>query len=341
MSNFIKWLQWFADGASGGDGGGDGAGTGVSSADAGQSTGVTVADAGQRLEDLGVPKDKADRYRQRMAKKKPSADAVKPPQPEKTAEKKSDTPPAELKSEEQAKPNMDFDTFMAIPENKQRLQAMMAERGKNATEAKNAAQDQLGKIAPLLELLGTRYSLESKNGHYDLDALIKAATDDDYFFEDQALDRGETVEKVKSDWKQQQEQAAQQRQDRERQLQEHFAKMQQQANVLREEYPNFDLGKELGNPEFVRLANSQELGGMGWDVRKAFRAVHQDEIERGVAEVAARKSLADAARAVQSGQARPRENGNSSAAVNTTPNLKTMSRDERRAYMRAKYPPPG
>ena len=68
MSGIWKWLQFFADGASGGDGG-DGAGTGVTSADAGQSAGVRTDDAGQRLEKLGVPREQAEKHRKRMEKR--------------------------------------------------------------------------------------------------------------------------------------------------------------------------------------------------------------------------------------------------------------------------------
>ena len=335
MSDKFKWLQFFADGgASGGDGGSGGAGTGVTSADAGQNTGVQAADAGRRLEDLGVPPEKAEKFRQRMAKKKGSGERIAAS----LSAPRNDSA-AEQNANNAVTPNMDFDTFMKIPENQQRLQSMMAERGKAATEAKNAAQEQLGKLAPLLELLGSRYSVEAKDGQFDLDAIIQAATDDDLFFEDRALERGENVEKTKSEWRKAQAREAQEKQQREQMLQQRFMEMQQQVPDVLKEYPNFDLRTELGNPEFVHLVHSTGLGGMGWDLRRAFRAVHQDEIEKSVAEAAARQSMTDAARVVQSGQARPRENGSSTAAVSATPNLKAMSHEERIAYMKAKYPP--
>lgn len=307
MSGKWKWLQFFADGASGGDGGD--AGTGVTSGDAGQDTGVKTDDAGQRLEKLGVPKDKADKFRKSMEKR-----GVKPEPP------KDEGPPAD-----------DWDNFMARPENQQRLQNMMAERGKSATEARNQAQAQMSKLDPVMQLLARRYNVDAT----DTDALIKAATEDDLFFEDEALERGESVSKVKSDWQKEREAKQKQAEERERQLQEHFWKMQQQADELKQEFPNFDFQQELANPEFVQLTSP----GMGWDVRKAFRAVHQDEIEKQQVEAVASRAKADAARAAQAGQARPRENGSSAAPFNATPNLKTMTKEERLAWILSRHPP--
>ena len=67
MSAKTKWfpifcIQYFADGASGGDGG-DGAGTGTAAGD-------NAADAGRdSLEALGVPREYAERHRKRTEKK--------------------------------------------------------------------------------------------------------------------------------------------------------------------------------------------------------------------------------------------------------------------------------
>ncbi len=333
MSDNYKWLQFFADGgASGGDGGSGGAGTGVSSADAGQIAGVMADDAGQRLAALGVPKDKAEKYGKRMAKRG------------QTAEK----PAAEAEPDKQGQQQavMPWDDYMKIPENKQKLESMMAERGRSATEARNAAQEQMAKLAPALELLAARYGKEAKDGQYNIDELIEAVTGDDLFFEDKALSSGKSVDQVKADWQRERESVQQQRQQREQQLQQRFMEMQQQVPIVQQEYPNFNLNRELENPEFVRLANSKELGGMGWDLKRAFRAVHQDEIEQQQAETIAKRVKADTARVVQSNQARPRENGRSAAApaaVNDYASARAMfakmTPEERLRYIRTAHPP--
>ncbi len=344
MSNTFKWLQIFADGASGGDGG-DGAGTGVTSADAGRDAGEKAVDAGQRLMDLGVPKDKAEKYKSRMEKRSKnrgeSADAAQ------SASAQDDGPGSTAGKAEEGTPAqgtapVDVDALLKIPEVQQRIQGMMAERGKSATEAKNAAQEQLGKMAPLLKLLGGRYNIEARDGQYDLDALIAAATDDDYFFEDRALERGESTEKVKSDWRKEWEEAQRQQNERRQQLEEHFYKMQQQVPDMLKEFPNFDLNREMQNPEFLRLTAPD----IGWDVRRAYRAVHQDEIEKSTVETVAARAKADAAKARGDMQARPRENGSSTAAVTTKRGdyssyvemFRGMTPEERLNYIRRNPP---
>lgn len=333
MSNLFKWLQFFADGgASGGDGGGEGAGSGVTSADAGQSTGVKTDDAGQRLQALGVPKGKAERYAAAMARRAKQGAQTQ----------QSDDPPAETgKSDteqtEKAEDNFDVEAALKHPRMQERIQSMMAERGKRATEATNAANEQMDKMAPLLELLGARYGVQAKDGQFDMDALLKAATADDYFFEDKALESGKSVQDVRSEWQQQQETQQQQRQARMQQLQEHFSKMQQQAEALKSEFPNFDLGAELKNPDFLRLTSPE----VGFDVRKAFRAVHQDEIEKSAVEAAANQAKALAAKARADGQSRPKENGKGASTAAQPRGYEgykemfaKMSPEERLAYIK-------
>ena len=319
MYNRFAWLQFFADGgASGGDGGGEGAGTGVES-----------GDAGRNLEDLGVPHDKAERFRQRRAKAAPVETA---PAPEQAAA------PA-------APAAMSWDDFMEIPENKQKLQAMMSERGKQATKAKADADAAMGKISPMLELIASRYGIQAVDGQYDLDALTQAVTDDDSYYERKAEDLGVDVsvakqleqanmERKRAEAREKALLEERQKQEREFQLRQHFMGMQRQAEDLKKIFPDFDLNRELQNPEFLRRTAPES----GMSVSDAFYSMHHDEIMQQQAEVIARRSRADAAASIRSG-VRPKENGGSaSAAVSGTPDLKRMTREERRAYIRAKYP---
>ena len=304
MSYDFEWLQFFADGASGGADGGEGA-----------DTGVTTADAGRELEDLGVPKDKAEQYRKRRAGKQL---------------------PAQAKAAETEKPaGMDWDTFMEIPEHKQKLQDMMAERGRKAAEERRAAGEQIGKITPMLKLLGEHYGIEPKDGQYDMDAIIKAVTDDDLYYEDRALEKGESVAAAKNDWRTEYEQEIQRKRDRETQLQQHFLGMQQQANKLRELFPDFDLNRELQNPVFLQRTSPE--GGMS--VEDAFYSIHHAEVMEKQAEALARRVKADVASSIRAGK-RPRENGSAAAAAASgTPDLHQMNRAQRLAYIRAKYGP--
>ena len=320
MFDKMKWLQFFADGASGGDGGGDGAGTGVSE----------NGDAGRTLEDLGVPHDRAERYRQRRAKA-PQADPEEVPE----AAAPEATQPA----------TMSWDDFMEIPENKQKLQAMMSERGKQATKAKADADAAMGKINPMLELIASRYGIQPVNGAYDVDAITKAVIDDDSYYERKAEDLGVDVsvakqleqanmERRRAEAREKAMQAEREKQERDFQLQQHFMGMQRQAADLKKMFPDFSLERELQNPEFLRRTAPES----GMSVADAFYSLHHDDIMQQQAEAIARRSRADAAASIRSG-VRPKENGGSAAAAVTgTPDLKKMTREERRAYIMAKYP---
>lgn len=321
MSAKTKWfpifyIQFFADGASGGDGG-DGAGTGTAAGD-------NAADAGRdSLEALGVPREYAERHRKRTEKKQAAA----PAQPQ-----QAEAPAASDGGNE-------WDAFFSKQENKDKLQQMMAERGKAATEAKNAASAQMEKMAPMLKLLGEKYGVKpTEDGSYDVDAITKAMGDDDSLYEEKALEMGVNVDVAKqlvhAEELEQQQREAEAKAQRDAMLQEHFNKVRQQGAQLKELFPDFDLDRELQDPEFVRRTAPGALS-----VEDAFYSLHHREIMQRQAESIARRAKQTAAAAVQSGSARPRENGSAAtASAAVTPNMRAMSRADRLAYIKAKYP---
>ena len=189
----------------------------------------------------------------------------------------------------------------------------------------------------LSSLLGSIFGGE--DGSFDLDAINKAVTDDDSYFENKALEMGVSVDVARkleqADALEQQRQEAEQKARRDAMLREHFANVQAQARALQEIVPGFSLEKEMQDPEFVKRTAP---GGLS--VEDAFFSLHHKEIMQQQAEAIARRSKQAAAAAVQSGSARPRENGSSAtAAVSATPNMRSMSRADRLAYIKSKYPP--
>ena len=312
---YKKWFLCHPDGgAPAGDGGG-------------ADTGVSSADPGPSLEDLGVPQDKADRFRQRKAKGQRPAPAPEPAAP-------ADPAPAAQQAEQKA---MSFDEFIKIPENNQRLQQMMSER---VNRVGREQSEYMQKLSPALELIAQRYGIQADDkGVYDAEAISKAIQDDDSYYEQKAMDLGvdvetaKRIEKLETENKRNEELL--QRQQRDQQLRQHFMKMQQQANDVKSIMPGFDLQTALNDPKFVQLTSPE--GGL--TVKQALYALHGDEIQKQAVDALAQRARVDAANAIRSGY-RPRENGSSSAAVSQAPNIKTMNRDERRAYIMQKYRPP-
>lgn len=324
--NRFMMLQFFADGAAGGDGG-EGA----------ASTGDNAADAGRDLEALGVPREYAERHKQRMERKRGKA-APAQEAPAETAKPSQPSQEAEAQAANDGGSD-EWDAFFSKQENKDKLQQMMAERGKAATEAKNAANAQMEKLSPMLRILGEKYGIKpGDDGSFDLDAISEAVTKDDSYFEDKALEMGVSVDVARkleqADALEQQQKQAEEKAKRAAFLQEHFNRVQEQANTLRQKFPDFDLNAELQNPEFVRRTAPGALS-----VEDAYFSLHHNEIMQRQAESIARRAKEKAAAAVQSGSARPRENGSAAmATVSTAPDMRNMSREQRRAYIMKKYP---
>lgn len=315
------WLQLFADGgAAGGEGGG--------------AEGVTGDPGQSSLEALGVPRDKAERHRARKAKYEAKYGKSTP-----------EEVPAAEKAEpaaEPAKASVSFDDFIADPENNARVQQIVKDRLK----AQGKSNDEyMAKLSPALELLANKYGIAPVDGKIDPEALAKAVTDDNSFYEDRAMEMGvdtETAkhivelerEKARSDARAQAEEAERQKQERDAMLQQHFMNMQRQAADLQRLYPDFNLQQELQNPEFFRRTSPE----MGMSVQDAFYSLHHEQVLEQQASAIASRTKQDVANAIRSGKSHPRENGGAmTAAVAQTPNLKTMNREDRLAYIKSKY----
>lgn len=325
--NRFMMLQFFADGAAGGDGGEGTASTGDNAADAGRD----------QLEALGVPREYAARHRQRMDRKQGKAASAQEA-PVETAKPSQPSQGAEAQAADDGGSN-EWDAFFSKQENKDKLQQMMAERGKAATEAKNAANKQMEKLSPMLRILGEKYGIKpGDDGSFDLDALSEAVTKDDSYFEDKALEMGVSVEVARkleqADAIEQQRRQAEEKAKREAMLREHFNRVQEQARAVQEIVPDFDLRKAMQDPEFVRRTAPGML-----PADEAYIGLHYKDILKQQAAQIARQSKQAAAATVAAGGNRPRENGSAAmATVSATPDLRAMSREQRRAYIMRKYP---
>ena len=306
------WLQLFAGegaGASGGEGGGDGA---VS----GETDGVAAEH--QRLLELGVPEEKLRKRAKRANAKLPEgavrtapmqAQEQKPQQQVATAEEN----PTEDKTEPTAPARMSWDEIMADPEYNKQMQATMRARLKSA----GAAEETLAKMAPALEVLARKHGQDPANPDYE--ALAKAINDDDTYYEDKALEMGVTVETAKRLDQQDRDEARAKREEarnlEQQKIQQHFMKLEQQAEELKKVFPNFDLRTEMQNPAFARMT----APGTGlMSVEDAYRAVHRKEIEAAQSQVIAQKTAEKMSNAIQAGSRRPNENGTSGQSASVT-----------------------
>ena len=184
--------------------------------------------------------------------------------------------------------------------------------------------DKYNSLAPMLETLSKKYGVDST----DADALIKAIEEDDSFYEQEALEKGITVEALKEIKKMERENATLKRQMDELNAKENadrqVATWMQEAESVKAIYPSFDLGEELQNPKFIDLLNVP-----GVDVRTAFELTHKDDIIAGAMQFTAKTVEKKIANKIMANGSRPAENGmNSQAASLTKSDVSQLSKDD-------------
>lgn len=321
MTNF-KWLnlQLFAgEGAgTGGEGGGEAAATGDNA----------TVDAGQRLRELGVPEDKI-RRRARYAAKAPEAPAKTEPEEPKAAEETAQDAAAENPTEDvtETPARMSWDEIMKDPEYNKQMQLTIQNRLKSA----KGAEESLAKLTPALELLARKHGLDPANMDYD--ALTKAISDDNSYYEDKALQMGTSVETAKQIDQQERDTARQKKAEelsiQEQKMRNHFASLENQAKEMQKVVPNFDLQTELKNPAFLRMTSPN----VGISVRDAYYAVHHDEMQAAAMQATAKATAQNISNNIQARQRRPDENGISGQAPSaTTFNYRNASPEQREAF---------
>ena len=102
----------------------------------------------------------------------------------------------------------------------------------------------------------------------------------------------------------------------------HLRSLQEQAEELKREFPDFDLDAALHDPAFLRLT----APALGVGVREAFYALNRPRLDELAAARAAEASKALLARAVSGGAQRPREGGGSGAAALLRSDYAALSR---------------
>jgi hypothetical protein len=323
MTNIFEKLnlQLFAGEGAGGDGGGEGATTGEGAVDAGQ----------QRLLELGVPADKIRKRAKTQTVKAPESAAKAAPKQETAQDAQqvaAATDTEETKSDNPAR--MSWDEIMADPEYNKQMQSVVQSRLKSA----KAAEETLAKLTPALELLARKHNLDAEN--MDFEALTKAISDDDGYYEEKALAMGVSVETAKKIDQEERANARQQREEartiEQQKIQQHIQKLEQQGNELKKTFPNFDLRTELRNPAFARMTSPN----VGISVEDAYYAVHRNEIQTAAMQVTAQKTAQKISNSIQAGQRRPDENGTSGQAPSVTSfDYRRASKEQREALKKS------
>ena len=189
--------------------------------------------------------------------------------------------------------------------------------------------DKFNALAPTLELMASKYGVDAG----DIEALNKAISEDDSYYEQEALEKGMTVQQLKEVKKMERENAALKAQMEEAQRQENgkklYAAWMQQAEEAKKVYPSFDLKAEMNNPKFLDLLRSNI------DVRTAYEVTHKDEIIAGAMQFTAKTVEQKVANKIAANGARPTENGmNSQGASLVKSDVSQLSKADRAEIIR-------
>ena len=208
------------------------------------------------------------------------------------------------------------------------VQNTVKDRLKKSKAEAQSYKEKLNNLSPLLETVATKYGVKAD----DYDGIIKALEADDKLYEDEAYQKGMTVEQVKEFHKLERENRMLRAQQEEEMMKAQWAEWDRQFNELKNIYPNADPQAELQNENFTRLMNA------GVPIRDAFELVHKDELTRGAMQFAANKVAEKMTNAAMVNNSHPTENGMAKqAAAVTHPNIQSMSIEQLKEYaMKAK-----
>lgn len=167
---------------------------------------------------------------------------------------------------------------------------------------------QIKAIDPIVQALAKKYNIQpNQDGTIPIDKLQSAVMFDDQALEQEAYQRGMSVETLKEIKQLEQENRNLRGQEDQIRQQEEWNQLNQEAEAMKEFYPDFDLTTEMGDPQYMSLLATLRNSGFPNAVRRAYEVVHHDDIMSGSIQYATQKTKQMVTNAVRSGMSRPQE----------------------------------
>lgn len=206
-----------------------------------------------------------------------------------------------------------------------RMQDTVKDRLKGTKET----VDRYNELAPTIEALARKYGVDVN----DIKALNKAIEADDSYYEQEAMDKGLTVEQLKNIKRMERENADLKRQMQEQSVRENanrlYASWMNQSDALKEVYPSFDLSVEMQNPRFTDLLKNNI------DLRTAYEVLHKDEIIPAAMRFTAENVEQKLTNKIIANGNRPVENGMSQqSSVTVKSDVSQLSKEDRAEIIR-------
>ena len=184
-------------------------------------------------------------------------------------------------------------------------------------------------LTPTLEMLAKKYGVDAA----DIKALNQAIEEDDSYYEEEALEKGITVQQLKEIRKMERENSELRRQMQEKENRENanrlYQKWMEQAQQVKAVYPSFDLSSEMQNPKFIDLLRANI------DVRTAYEVLNNDKIIPAAMQFTAKQVEQKLTNKIVANGARPSENGMSSQSASLTKSdVSRLTKEDRQEIAR-------
>ena len=324
--DYINFLQFFAgEGASaGGDGAGGDGGTGMGGADA------TPAQSGkQTLLSMGVPASKIRESTAEAVSKLPSVNRA-PVAPEAAAQ-------PEAAVQQPVNDAGQSETIKDEPTNPNHT-AQLAQLNRE----KEAAENRLKAMGDTLQKIAQEKGIDldtSDMSNFDVEAFNRQLHYGEDYVQNLAAELGVSLEAARemadlrrsNEELSKREEAQRTKHEEEQRVRaaiDHVAKLRQEAEGLKEKYPELDFNKLIKDPKFNKLTSPSG----GCSVEDAYWALYHHQLAEKSMAAAARISEQKLANAMSSGSRRPVENGAAPAAAQTKRAYNEMSRKEQLAF---------
>ena len=205
----------------------------------------------------------------------------------------------------------------------EKVRGTIQDRFKNQADANR----QLESLKPTLDLL------VKKAGVNSVEELQNLLQNDDSLLEDEAEQRGMSVEALKQVKQIEAENERLTKAEEDAKRQEHFNSLMQQAEALKEIYPGFDLIAELNASEKFR---KMTMPGSGYTVEDAYMVVHGKDLMAQAMAYGMDRTRAQLGQTIQAQRGRPGEGAMSgksqAAAAEPRLNPAAMNKQERKKF---------
>lgn len=215
-------------------------------------------------------------------------------------------------------------------EYKTEFETMMRENLQRRFKDMDSLKAQVDGAKPIMELLAGKYGVADAS---DMAAILKAAEEDDGYYEEEAAEKGLSVEQLKQFKRMERENAQLKAAAEERQRIEQAAQIQarwaQEEQQLKQIIPGFSLEAEAQNPQFAGLLRA------GVQMQAAYYACHADEMMSGAMQYASQQAQRATVENVRARGMRPDEAAmGKGGAAQTHKDVGAMTRAEREELIR-------